>query len=62
MFPVFEPALALFEPVTLGLVVLAAATVAGMFAVVGLVAVASRRPAGPSAPASRIRSDLPEAA
>jgi nitrate reductase gamma subunit len=62
MFPVFEPALTMFEPVILGIVVLAIATVAAVLVVVGLVALASRRVVRPATSATRLRPDLPEAA
>ena len=59
MFPIFEPARTMFEPVTLGLVVLAAATVAAVLVVVCLVALASRRD---GRTATHLHPDLPEAA
>jgi len=62
MFPIFEPARTLFEPVAMGLVVIAAATVAAVLVVVGLVAFASRRVVRPATTATRLRPDLPEAA
>jgi hypothetical protein len=62
MFPIFEPARTLFEPLTLGLVVLAAATVAAVLVVVGLVAVASRRAVRPATTVTRLHPHLPEAA
>jgi hypothetical protein len=61
MLPIFDPALTMFEPVILS--VLAAVAVAGMAAVVGLVALANRRPARPRARVSPIRRPrFPEAA
>jgi hypothetical protein len=62
MFPVFEPARTLFEPVILDIVVLAIATVIAVLVVVGLVAVASRRAVRPATTVTRLRPHLPEAA
>ena len=62
MFPIFEPARTLFEPVALGIVVLAAAAVAAVLVVVCLVALASRRHVRRATSATRLPPHLPEAA
>jgi hypothetical protein len=62
MLPVFEPVLTFYEPVVLGLVVLAAVAVAGMAAVVWLVFRADRREARARATVTPIHSHLRAAA
>ena len=63
MFPIFEPVMVMFQPIVTGLAALAAATLGGMVAVVGLVALdrrAGRR--RPRAAARALHPRLPEAA
>ena len=62
MLPVFEPVLTFYEPVVLGLVVLAAVAAAGMAAVVWLVFRADRREARARATVTPIHPHLRAAA
>jgi hypothetical protein len=62
MVPIFDPAGAMFEPVVWGVLALAAVAVAGMVAVVALVARADRRPPRRRGRVLPIRLRVPEAA
>ena len=60
MFPIFEPVMLMFQPIVTGLLALAVGAVGGIAAVVGLVALDSRRGREPSR--ARLEAHLPEAA